>query len=185
MSKAYFSYLEGVSRKAQLYRRFYLHPKILTHTVGKVLDVGCGLGDFVSYAKCDGVDINSNCVDHCIDRGLSVTQMQPDRLPFSDGKFGTVVLDNVLEHIESPKELLSECFRVLTDNGRLIIGLPGPKGFRSDRDHKMYYDRQKSINLLLTCNFFPLTEFRTPLPFGGNFVKSFCTFYVSEKINVH
>jgi ubiquinone/menaquinone biosynthesis C-methylase UbiE len=131
--------------------------------IGKTLDVGCGIGDFLSY-KSDaiGVDVNKNNVNFCIDRGLDATYMQPDKLPFDSSSFNNVILDNVLEHIEQPRPLLDEIHRVTIKKGHLLIGVPGAKGYLSDDDHKNFYDESYLRQVVENSNFFHKKTFHTP-----------------------
>ncbi len=137
----YFHYLQTRSLRGLLYRRWWLYPRLSRHLRGKALDVGCGIGDMVRYRSGTvGVDINPETVKWCRNSGLDIKLMEPNRLPFEDGAFESVLLDNVLEHIERPWPLLDEIRRVLIPKGRLVIGVPGVKGYHSDPDHKVYYD---------------------------------------------
>lgn len=54
--------------------------------------------------------------------------MTPDHLPFDSESFDSVLIDNVLEHIEDPNSLLAEIKRVIRPNGGLLIGVPGVLG---------------------------------------------------------
>src|SRR5687767_14790324 len=42
---AYFEYLQRRGRLGYLYRTRYLYPRVFRHLHGRVLDVGCGIGD--------------------------------------------------------------------------------------------------------------------------------------------
>jgi len=46
------------------------------------------------------------------------------RLPFPDNRFDTVVIAEVIEHVESPFLLLKEIHRVLKEGGKIIITTP-------------------------------------------------------------
>jgi SAM-dependent methyltransferase len=141
--EAYFQYLKGRSRAAWLYRRFLLYPILCRHLQGSAVDIGCGVGDMLSYRpNTVGVDLNPLTVEHCRRRGLDAVLMEADVLPFSDGRFASAVLDNVLEHIARPEKLLDETRRVLAPGGVLIVGVPGERGYGSDPDHKIYYDER-------------------------------------------
>jgi SAM-dependent methyltransferase len=105
-----------------------------------------------------GVDVNPFNVEICIGRGLPAQVMDVDSLPFIKGSFESVLLDNVLEHIEDPDVLLGEIHRVLTDGGQLIIGVPGVKGLKSDPDHKVNYD-EISLNALAKKNHYTIKKF--------------------------
>ena len=54
-----------------------------------------------------------HCVEHCKKLGLNAELMIEDKLDFQT-LFDTVVLDNVIEHIQDPMPLLKECKRVFS-----------------------------------------------------------------------
>lgn len=139
----YFAYLTRRSRLGLLYRRYWLYPRLVRHLEGKVLDIGCGIGDFLAYRPGTvGVDVNPRLVAYCRDRGLDAHEMPIDRLPFEDAAFDGAVLDNVLEHIAEPQPLLAEARRVLRPDGTLLVGVPGRRGYAADPDHKVFYDAE-------------------------------------------
>jgi ubiquinone/menaquinone biosynthesis C-methylase UbiE len=58
-NQVYFEYLMRRSFLGDLYRRYVLYPRLNLHLNGKVLDVGCGIGDMLSYRKNTvGLDVN-------------------------------------------------------------------------------------------------------------------------------
>ena len=150
----YFSYLRHRSLSGLLYRRFWLYPRLSRDLQDPVLDVGCGIGDFVAYRRGSvGVDVNACAVSWCRRRGLDVRLMEEDRLPFADGSFNSVVLDNVLEHLSEPSKLLAEIRRVLAPGGKLTIGVPGTLGYASDPDHKKFYEESNLKQVLDIAGF--------------------------------
>jgi SAM-dependent methyltransferase len=131
---------------------------------GRLLDVGCGIGDMLAFRlNSVGVDINEQTVAYCRQRGHEARMMQPDRLPFESASFDSVLLDNVLEHIAEPAPLLAEVRRILPPGGRLLIGVPGVRGWQSDPDHKVLYDETTMMNRLGSAGFAPVEVFHTPL----------------------
>ena len=175
----YLSYLRQRSRIGQWYRNYWLYPQISRHLKGRALDVGCGIGDMLRYLPGTvGVDINPSTVEFCRDQGLDVHLMEPDLLPFGDGEFDSVSLDNVIEHIEEPLPLLNEIYRVLDRKGALIIGVPGQRGFASDPDHKVFYDESVLVSVLRKANFTFLKSYRMPLPFDflSTRLRSYCIY---------
>jgi SAM-dependent methyltransferase len=179
--KQYHSYLEKRSKIGLLYRNYWLYPIISRRLKGKTLDIGCGIGDFICYRKgAIGVDINPSSVEYCLNRGLSARHMKLDILPFDDSEFESILLDNVVEHIESPNPLLKEVHRVLNKNGVLIIGVPGKKGFTSDSDHKIYYDEGLLIETLDKAGFSWVKTYRMPLPFRflSTRIRAYCLYCV-------
>jgi SAM-dependent methyltransferase len=160
----YSSYLTNRSWIGSLYRNLILYPRLCKYLKFKTLDVGCGIGDMLQFRpNTIGVDVNPFNVEICNDQGLPAQVMDVDLLPFTEGSFDSVLLDNVLEHIESPNELLREIYRVLVDGGLLVIGVPGMKGQNSDPDHVVYYDELALINLAANNNFVIKKFFYMPL----------------------
>ncbi|MFA5913367.1 MAG: class I SAM-dependent methyltransferase [Burkholderiales bacterium] len=154
------------TRLAQIYRRMWLYPKLCSNLEGRALDVGCGIGDMLRYRpNTVGVDINPLAVDWCRAQGFEAYPMNPDNLPFEDGAFESVVLDNVLEHLTNPLPLLHEIRRVLAGSGLLIVGVPGHRGFASDPDHKIFYDETLMQQTLDRVGFTCECVFYMPLPF--------------------
>jgi SAM-dependent methyltransferase len=140
----YFEYLKTRGTLALLYRRGWLYPRLNAQLSGKVLDIGCGIGDMLKARRgAVGVDVNPRLVDYCRRQGLDAHLMSADRLPFESATFEGVVLDNVLEHISDPRPLLTESRRVLAKGGRMVIGVPGSFGFTLDADHKQFYSESQ------------------------------------------
>lgn len=182
MNKEYFEYLSKISWKGLLYRRLIVYPIIRKYCNGTVLDVGCGMGQFVKHCRgSKGVDINTDCVEFCQKHGLDVVKMEIDRLPFEDSSYDTVVLDNVLEHIMDPTPLLNECARVLKRNGILIILVPGQKGFKRDADHKKFYDHNALRELTKVNNFVPFKCISLPILKLDKVLSAFCFMIVAYK----
>ena len=155
----YHSYLNRFSSIGYAYRKYFLYPKLNNVLHGNILDVGCGLGHYLTFQLgAQGVDINPINVADCIGRGLDASVMLPDVLPFEDISFDSVLLDNVLEHITEPFPLISEIKRVLRPNGTLLIGVPGSKGMDHDPDHKVAYD-ETSLATLANVSGFSIREF--------------------------
>lgn len=57
---------------------------------------------------------------------INIIKSDLDRqeIPFDDGTFDVVLCSEVIEHLDSPSHLLREAFRVLVDNGFLILTTP-------------------------------------------------------------
>lgn len=160
----YYEYLRRRKKAGLWYRDFWLYPRINRYLSGTVLDIGCGIGDFVRYRpQTVGTDVNSKAVAFCRSNGLSVELMQPGQLPFGDSSFDGAVLDNVLEHLEQPEPLLAEIHRILRTDGRLVIGVPGAKGFDSDPDHKRHYPEAELILTAQNARFRLARIFHQPI----------------------
>ncbi|NTV72022.1 MAG: methyltransferase domain-containing protein [Azonexaceae bacterium] len=180
----YFSYLMKRSFLGGVYRRNWLYPKISSYLDGLTLDVGCGIGDMLSYrANTMGVDVNSRNVDYCQSKGLDAYVMEPDILPFDSSVFDSALLDNVLEHIANPEPLLREIKRVLRPKGSLVVGVPGAQGFASDADHKVFYDEGSLVSALRDAQFSLRKIFH--MPFRSKFLnegmRQYCVYGVFQR----
>ena len=177
----YFAYLKERSRLGLWYRSYWLYPVICRQLRGRVLDVGCGIGDMLRFRPGTvGVDINPATVAFCREQGLDARLMEPDCLPFADAEFDSVSLDNVLEHIQEPMPLLSEIRRVLRREGTLVVGVPGHRGFGADPDHKVFYDEPVLRDTLAKAGFTWTRTLRMPLPINAlsKRLRSFCLYGV-------
>ena len=172
----YFEYLKQRSWRALLYRGFYLYPRLCYHLKGLTLDVGCGIGDMLRFRRNTiGADINPYLVAYCQKKGLDARLIKNGRLPFENGTFQSVILDNVLEHVASPDDLINELHRVIERGGRLVIGVPGVKGYRRDADHKIYYDEKKLTDTIQGNGFIKSALFYTPIK--SNWMNHHLSFY--------
>ena len=162
--KEYCNYLKTRSKFAYLYRKVFLYPRIIKKTQGKVLDFGCGIGDFLSVMpNSTGVDINKYCVDYCNEKDLSAFHIKDSIIPFPDNTFDSVILDNVYEHLSDTNSVMVEVIRVLKSNGIVIVGVPGIKGFTKDSTHIKYYDDVMLAHSLSKYYFKNLGFFYSPL----------------------
>lgn len=181
--KRYHSYLLTRSKLGAFYRKFFLYPKLSKYLTGKTLDIGCGIGDFCKFRpNTVGTDINPFNIEHCRNLGLDVyPSLGP--LPFHDSTFESALLDNVLEHIEHPKDLLLEITRVLKPKGVLVIGVPGEQGFRYDPDHKIFYRQKELVSLLASVGFSIEKFFNTPAKskFLDKKMRQYCLYGVFRK----
>jgi len=152
--EVYFNYLKQRSFTGDIYRKYWLYPRLSKWLKGKVLDVGCGIGDFLKFRPGSvGIDINYKNINWCQENELNAHLMEIDKIPFENASFDSVMLDNVLEHIEHPEALLSEIHRVLSDSGIFVVGVPGTLGYTMDPDHKAFYNRDRLEGCLLQSGF--------------------------------
>lgn len=92
-----------------------------------ILDAGCGIGTllepFMHYV-CVGVDIVPEYLEIAGRRGYETRLADLEDLPFEDGRFGTVVCTDVLEHVLDLNAVMRELVRVLSPGGHLIVRVP-------------------------------------------------------------
>ena len=150
----YFAHLTKISLLGGIYKKYVSSPILFCcarRFGNRMVEVGSGTGSGILGAfpkNVHGLEINPNAVKYCKSLGLKVQLInENDAYPVADGSFDVCVLDNVLEHIETPRHTLDECYRITKKHGGLVIAVPGLRGFESDPDHKTFYDAEALRNL--------------------------------------
>lgn len=97
----------------------------------KILDIGCGTGETISFlqkqfpdANIQGVDLSPEAVKFTKSRGHQATISSATKLPFPDKTFDAVLLLDVIEHIKDDTNTIKEAKRVIKNNGCIIITAP-------------------------------------------------------------
>lgn len=99
---------------------------------GRILEGGCGIGQFVTYYRqrgydIEGVDFSAATIAHLKDRdpALPVSVGDVTALAYPDGYFQCYYSGGVVEHFEEgPFRALTEARRVLSSGGKLIVTVP-------------------------------------------------------------
>lgn len=99
-----------------------------------ILDAGCGEGAYTEIirtlgGKVTGLDGSPKMIEIAKSRRPQIPFVVGDlleNLPFHDKSFDTVTTINVLMSLGSIEKFLSECYRLLQDNGSLILGVFHP-----------------------------------------------------------
>lgn len=94
----------------------------------RVCDIGCGAGaPFLHHVESrliSGVGLDEYAGESSREK-ISVVQANiTARLPLESGQFDHVTMLAVLEHLEEPKKVLAEAFRLLRPGGSLIMTWP-------------------------------------------------------------
>lgn len=97
--------------------------------IGRILDVGCGIGYVVHQLKQQGfeaygVDVSEPSIQKAQQAGLSCQLYQGETLPFANNFFSSTGAINVLEHVEKPELFLAELIRVTQPQGHIIVSSP-------------------------------------------------------------
>ena len=96
---------------------------------GRLLDFGCGQGDFLQQAtaagwQAQGLEYSSEAIKLCRSRGLRVTQGDASTLIRQGAQFDVISAFEVLEHLRSPGDLLRDARALLTPSGLLYLTTP-------------------------------------------------------------
>jgi SAM-dependent methyltransferase len=97
----------------------------------KLFEVGCGTGDFLSFAVENGFNVvgtepSKEAAQRAVSRNLNVRNLSLEKFAAQcgDDKYDVIVLINVLEHVPNAIGTLQECKRLLTPNGIICIRVP-------------------------------------------------------------
>lgn len=113
VAKYYFSIINDIVNKPQ-----------------KILDLGCGLGDFGKFnpnpsIDIYGVDIDTDAV--AIAKNYEIAQVidiEKGTFPFEGSYFDVVIAKDILEHMQKPWIVVREVNRVLRSGGIVIANVP-------------------------------------------------------------
>ena len=119
----------------------------------KILDFGCGVGDFLHYAQLQGCDITgcdmSDDARKFASEKLGKTIVKPEEIfALPDSTFDIITMWHVLEHIDNLKYQTEQLHRLLKDNGRLVIAVPNFMSYDAQhyKDKWAAYDVPRHLN---------------------------------------
>lgn len=112
----------------------------------KLLDVGCGKGDFITRMQqqgweVEGLEVDAEAVEYArTEKRLTVHLGSLEDSGFPDNTFDVITSNHVIEHVHDPVTLIRECMRVLKPGGKLVLATPniesfGHEVFKSDWSH--------------------------------------------------
>jgi ubiquinone/menaquinone biosynthesis C-methylase UbiE len=140
----------------------YLVMRFHLHKGQKLLEIGCGRGEFLRAFQqlglsCYGVDLSEQAFCDLKDIQVAKLDISNDVLPFEDGSFDVVYHKSLIEHLYSPDHLMKETCRVLKPGGRVIILTPEwvstMKVFYEDYTHSRPYTVTAVSDLLKVYEF--------------------------------
>lgn len=97
---------------------------------GRILDIGCAAGFFLSVAKeadwdTYGVEPNKWMVEYGNKKfGLHMQAGTLETIKFPEEYFDVITMWDVLEHLPNPKQTLLEVNRILKKDGLLVVNYP-------------------------------------------------------------
>jgi 2-polyprenyl-3-methyl-5-hydroxy-6-metoxy-1,4-benzoquinol methylase len=184
--------VKGVSlkRKLKLINSFHTDKK-------KLLDVGCGTGDFLQVAKqnnwiVSGIEPNENARALANKKTNNSVFEIEQLLKFDSESFDVITLWHVLEHLPKLNEHISVLKKLLKPNGRLVIAVPNYKSFDAmyyknfwaayDVPRHLWHFSQTSISKLFS-KVDMIVEKTLPMKFDAYYVCLLSEKYKSGKMN--
>ena len=133
----------------RLIKKFYIE-NILADVQGPTIDIGCGAGQLLAKLPSGsvGLEVNPFLVETLKGSGLTVLAYNIEADDFglsviSSGDYKTIILSHVLEHFDDAADALRRliCSAKRLGVERIIIVVPGIKGYASDKTHKTFVNR--------------------------------------------
>lgn len=125
-------------------------------TSGKILDVGCGVGDTLMLLKelgweTFGMDIDEAAVAMAKKRGVDHVRIgfYQDISSYPDHYFDAVRLYHVIEHLDDPVRCLRLVKKKLKKGGQLIIGTPNAESSMAHLFGTYWYNLDAPRHLIL------------------------------------
>jgi len=112
---------------------------------GKLLDVGCALGDCLEEAKrlgwkdAEGLEVSKYAYNFAKKRGLKVKNSALKRSTYSKETFDVVLYQDVLEHIADPVDELKKVLKLLKPGGFIYLVTPDVGGWWSKLLGSLWY----------------------------------------------
>ncbi|HTI73010.1 MAG TPA: class I SAM-dependent methyltransferase [Candidatus Limnocylindria bacterium] len=114
---------------------------------GRVLDIGCGVGQVVACLSAEGFEAHGvDVAPPNIERAQKASPLcllyDGKRLPYPSDHFNRVGALNVLEHVQDPEGFIREAIRVCAPGGRIILSSPNFYRVLGFRD---YHPRMRGV----------------------------------------
>ena len=143
----------GQERRLNLIRRWSE-----MRTMGKVLENGCGVGEYLARlgeeaAFAVGMDIEFPRLEEAKKKNSNLVCAVGEALPFKRDFFNLVLSNEVIEHVQDDRQAIAECAAVLTESGRLMLFCPN-RGYPFET-HGIYIRGEYRFGNKLLVNYLP------------------------------
>ncbi len=151
--------LESMSQ-AVWYNRWTV-SKFEKYLKGKILEVGCGIGNFtkllIGYGEVFAIDIDKHHVAAATrtvkaKANIEYGDIENSKHFFNGQKFDTIICLNVLEHIKDDQKTLKNLYSLLKEGGNLILLVPAHDFLFGEIDksigHYRRYNKRKLLQFM-------------------------------------
>ena len=160
-SESYYSHQENkkgfIPRVYEAVKSVNLKHKIAIATQGKepgrLLDIGCGVGDFLHFAEqngwqCTGAEPSEDAASIAKKRIKAEIMLPKDLEKLPDESFDVITMWHVLEHVSDLLWQVNQLNRLLKKGGRLVIALPNFMSYDAQyyKDKWAAYDVPRHLN---------------------------------------
>lgn len=160
-SDDYYSHQENkkgfIPRVYEAVKSVNLKHKIAIATQGKepgrLLDIGCGVGDFLHFAEqngwqCTGAEPSEDAASIAKKRIKAEIMLPKDLEKLPDESFDVITMWHVLEHVSDLQWQVNQLNRLLKKGGRLVIALPNFRSYDAQyyKDKWAAYDVPRHLN---------------------------------------
>lgn len=120
---------------------------------GKLLDIGCGVGDFLHKLEahgwhCVGVEPSEDAKAIARKRTNAELLESVDLNRIPDNYFEVITMWHVLEHVDELKWQVEQLQRLISNEGRIVIAVPNFKSYDAQfyKEHWAAYDVPRHLN---------------------------------------
>lgn len=140
----------------------YLVKKYNLNKNSKILEMGCGRGEFLNeFIKIGmngfGIDLSDYATKFCENAEIKIADMSKESIPYPDNSFDIVFSKSFIEHFHKPEEIFRDAYRVLKPSGILINLTPEwkyiYKSFYDDYTHKTPFTKKSLEDIHLINGF--------------------------------
>lgn len=107
---------------------------------GPLLDVGCGAGQFLAFARDEGwtdlvgLEPSPAAAERARDAsGASIHEVELRAAPLPEGSCAVVTLWDVIEHVPDPRRVLERVAALVRPGGVVVMGTPNVEGLTTRR----------------------------------------------------
>lgn len=126
-----------------LVKRFVIRRRLsffkqVFKTAGAILELGCGDCSLIKdiknrYPKCSvtGVDlfVPPHIVIQCQMMGIDIIEADAETLSFQENTYDLIIMNQLIEHLRFPDQLLDKTFKALKPGGTISIETPNLDGY--------------------------------------------------------